>query len=261
MPLLQKIVDDRSYTLKSDADAAAQAAAKSAEEAAKAEQAYREASREAAEASPALAAAARAKVEAAKAAFDSAAVKAAQDAIAAAKAVKNARASTPLAVGEPLSNLDEYPVAVYQFAVELSKSPGVYVALFQSVSGIEVSREVEGLTEGGKNEATHEFPGHISYGHITLETGLTSSSFFYDWMMAGQYHGIVRKFTFDLIQRRHNPAYASSSDPLFSEVKRWTFHNAFPVKWKISDLSIDDSERIVIESLELSFDFFELTFK
>jgi hypothetical protein len=29
------------------------------------------------------------------------------------------------------------------------------------------------------------------------------------------------------------------------------------VKWKISDLSVDDSQKIAIESLELSFDYFE----
>lgn len=160
----------------------------------------------------------------------------------------------------PLKDIEEYPIPVYQFAIEIDDPNGnaVIVALFQSVTGMSVKREVEGLTEGGVNNFAYEFPGHISYEHITLEAGLTSSDFFWEWMVEGQFEGRAQAKNFVLVQRRHNPDFASPGDDIFKEIKRWEFTNAFPVSWKISDLSLDDSQKIVIESLELSFDFFEL---
>ena len=152
---------------------------------------------------------------------------------------------------KPLSDLKEYPIPGYQFSVEFGADT---VALFQSVRGISVSRAVEPLTVGGENNFAREFPGRVSYGHITLESGLTSSVFFWDWMMDGQLDGFAASRDFTLVQRRPNPAGGS---PIFSEVHRWNFKNAFPVSWKISDLGIDDSQKIVMETLELSFDYFE----
>jgi len=160
----------------------------------------------------------------------------------------------------PLKDIEEYPVPAYQFAIEIDDPSGnaVTVALFQSVTGMSVKRAVDPLTEGGVNNFAYEFPGHVSYEHITLGAGLTSSDFFWEWMMDGQYDGRAQAKNFVLVQRRPNPDYASPSDDIFKEIKRWNFFNAFPAGWKISDLSLDDSQKIVIESLELSFDYFEL---
>jgi phage tail-like protein len=161
---------------------------------------------------------------------------------------------------QPLKDIEEYPIPVYQFAIEIKGSgdTAVIVALFQGVTGISVKREAIGLTEGGLNNYTYEFPGHVSYEHITFDAGLTSSSFFWDWMMEGQFDGRARAMDFTLVQRRPNPDYSGAAgEPIFKEIKRWDFTNAYPVNWKLSDLSLDDSEKIVIESLELSFDYFE----
>jgi phage tail-like protein len=155
-------------------------------------------------------------------------------------------------VGKPLTNLEEYPIPTYQFSIKFG---GDTVALFQSVKGLSVTREVEPLKVGGENNFGREFPGHISFGHVTFEVGLTSSNYFWDWMVAGQLDGYANSRDFTLIQRRPNPAGGS---PLFEEVRKWNFDNAFPVSWKLSDLVLDDSQKIVIESLELSFDFFEV---
>jgi phage tail-like protein len=118
-----------------------------------------------------------------------------------------------------------------------------------------VTRSVEPLTEGGRNYHTLEFPGQVSYAHITFESGMTSNIFFWNWMMEGQYHGSTTPLNFSLKQYRHNP---DSDSPAFVEVKNWDFLNAFPVKWKVSDLDIENSKKIVIETLEISYDFFML---
>jgi phage tail-like protein len=163
-------------------------------------------------------------------------------------------ASKPEAL-KPLSDFEEIPLPVYNFSVEVGD---VTVALFQSCSGISVKRDVEQITEGGLNDHIHELPGQLSYGHVTLETGLTSSQFFWKWMMSGtgKHEGWVKKLDFTLVQRRPNPD--KESKVIFQEIKKWNFFNAFPINWKISDLSVTDSDKIVLETLELAFDYFEL---
>ena len=157
---------------------------------------------------------------------------------------------TPL----PLNDIGEFPIPIYQFSIEMA---GKTVALFQGVSGMEVKRKVDPLEVGGQNDYGLEFAGQISFSHITFEVGMTSSDFFWKWMMGGTIQGFGLSKDFTLIQRRPNPDL--SSDPtIFPVVKRWEFKNAFPVGWRLSDLSLDDSSKIAVESLELSFDYFEL---
>jgi phage tail-like protein len=153
---------------------------------------------------------------------------------------------------KPLTDFNEIPVPIYQFSIEID---GDVIALFQSMNGMSVSREVEPLNEGGVNHYGYEFPGQVSYAHVTFETGLSSSDFFWKWMMAGHLDGRAQSMDFFLVQRRSAP---SGTSPIYEEVKRWNFHNAYPVNWSISDLNVDGTENIVIETLELSFDYFEL---
>jgi len=161
--------------------------------------------------------------------------------------VKATPKNPTVSIPAPLSVYTQYPLTNYRFSVEID---GVIVALFQKISGITVSRGIQALTQGGFNEYTYEFPSNFSYDHITLQAGLSSSDFFYQWMMAGKESGgYAESKDVTLEQRFLDPAV----DPL-----RWTFDGAFPTKWKISNLSVDDSKSIVIESLELSFNFFEL---
>jgi phage tail-like protein len=155
---------------------------------------------------------------------------------------------------QPLTESKEFPIPVYQFSLEIG---GEVVALFQSFNGMSVSREVEPYNEGGQNDYGLEFPGQVSYAHVTLETGLSSSDFFWKWMMHGRQEGCARAMNFFLVQRRPFPGRSSDAMPVYEEVKRWSFHNAFPVSWSISDLNVDETESIVIETLELSFDYFE----
>jgi len=170
------------------------------------------------------------------------------------------KTSTPEAMASPNFapinlKVDEIPIPIYQFVVEIDD---VTVALFQNVSGMSFSREVEPLTVGGENDFGREFPGHVSYGHITFEVGLSSSDFFWKWMKAGDLGGYAVAKNFTLVQRRPNPDGASAPEDIFQVIKSWDFYNAFPVSWKISNLGIDNSQNIVIETLELSFDYFNM---
>lgn len=151
---------------------------------------------------------------------------------------------------KPLKDYEEVPIPAFLFFVEVDTVP---VAFFQSCTGLEVTREVMQHIEGGVNNYVHQLPGQISFGRVTLSTGFTSSDFFWKWMMDGQADGWAQRKDFFLVQRR----LAAKGDKPYEEVKRWNFHNAFPSKWKISDLSVTDSQKMIIETLELCFDYFE----
>ena len=159
--------------------------------------------------------------------------------------------ATPKALDDfsptPLTDINKYPIANYQFTIEIDKCD---VAFFQKVSGMTAKRECDPLTEGGLNEYTYEFPGVFSYNHITFEVGLTSSDFFYKWMMFGKEQGFALGKDFVLKQRY--------PDKPADEPKSWKFDGAFPVKWQISGLEVGNSKTIVVEKLELSFNFFTL---
>jgi phage tail-like protein len=148
---------------------------------------------------------------------------------------------------KPLTDFEEIPIPAYQFSIEFGTDT---MALFQTISELEVKRDTETVIEGGLNAYAYEFPGHISYAHITLETGLTSSDFFWKWMMDGQLGGWAKAMNFTLVQRRPAPNE-------YKIVRKWNFYNAYPVKWKIADLTVE-SQKIAIEKLELTFDYFEM---
>jgi phage tail-like protein len=145
----------------------------------------------------------------------------------------------------PLTDIKDIPLTNYRFVIMIGSDQ---VALFQKVSSIAVERKTEEIVEGGYHDHTFEFPKHFSYSHIKFEVGLASSSFFYEWIMQGVDHGYAVGKDFDLIQQNLDESVA----------KTWNFFGAFPTKWQISDLSITNSKAIVVEKLELSFNYFQL---
>ena len=161
----------------------------------------------------------------------------------------------PAAITPPIATEDsgtgyyttDIPIPSFQFSMNIGDSA---VALFQSVSGFSVTRDVEAIREGGLNNYSIELPGGLSYGHITMKNGLTDPEFFLAWMQEGQYLGYVNNSTsVTLTQRR-------TTDKGTEDYLSWEFTNAFPVSWSISELSVDNSQSIVIETLEISFDYF-----
>jgi phage tail-like protein len=146
---------------------------------------------------------------------------------------------------------EDFPIPSRRIILELGGKP---VGLFESISGMSVKRDTVSFTEGGQNEMGVELPGPISYGHVKLKAGLTSTDFFFNWMVEGQYAGYANNQSkMELKLNRHTPDGASE------EYLTWAFINPFPVAWSISDLSVTDSKSIVIETLEISFDYFHPT--
>ena len=156
---------------------------------------------------------------------------------------------------EEASGMRLDPIPAYLFFIELS---GVIVSLFTDCEGLGLSRSVKEIKEGGVNNFTHKLPGPMEYKNITLKRGLTLSRALWDWMEQGRYDCQVRWLNFSIIQGApgHNLATAMGADADawgqgFGKVKHWDVVDAYPVKWKMDDLSTS-SKKTVIETLEIA---------
>jgi phage tail-like protein len=153
---------------------------------------------------------------------------------------------------EKLVPYGDIPYSTYLCAVMIENK---IVGLFQSISDITIERNVDQHSQGGENECSLELPGGISYGHVTLNSGFSTSDLFIKWILAGSYdaHPIYKNFEV----RIGRPSQVKTGVEMTRVLK---FTRAFPVKWKISDLSVDETEKIVIETVELSFKEFEVDY-
>jgi phage tail-like protein len=143
---------------------------------------------------------------------------------------------------------EDVPFPAYLCSVMIDNK---IVGLFQKFSDIEVKRDLEAFSQGGENDHTQELAKGLSYAHVTLRTGYSTSKLLMDWMFAGQYDARPIIKNIDVVQGRPNP---ETGKPDMG--RKWTFHNAFPVKWKLQDFDVDDTEKFLIETIEFTFEYF-----
>jgi len=131
----------------------------------------------------------------------------------------------------------------YRFMVEIEQ---MLVAGFSEVSGLTVETEFEEYREGGVNDFVHKVVKGTKHVPIVLKRGLTSSNELWDWyrdVVAGR---IVRRSGAIIL-----------FDDQFEEYRRWTFNDAYPVKWIGPELNASVSE-VAIEQIELVHNGFKL---
>jgi len=131
---------------------------------------------------------------------------------------------------------DPYPN--FNFAVEIS---GLIVAAFNEASGLQAEIEVTEYREGGVNEYMHKRAGPARYpSNLILKKGIGDSAELWSW-----YCNVLQ----GTIQRKSLAVVLMDSTG--AEQRRWTFQNAYPVKWAGPDFKAQSSE-VAIESLELA---------
>ena len=81
------------------------------------------------------------------------------------------------------------PVPSYAFHVQIQ---GIVEASFIQCSGLSVTREVVTLREGGYNDGVHYLPGQLSFGKVSLQSGIAYSDALWKWFNTGHEHGGVR---------------------------------------------------------------------
>jgi len=130
------------------------------------------------------------------------------------------------------------PCPSFNFSVEIS---GIIMASFSEASGLQAEIEVQEYREGGVNGYVHKCAGPAKYpSNLILKKGITDSTDLWSW-----YCQVLQGH----IQRQSLAVVLM--DAAGSEQRRWTFQNAYPVKWAGPDLKAAGSE-MAIESMELA---------
>ena len=141
-----------------------------------------------------------------------------------------------------------YPPRSFHFLVSfLDVGDSVKDVGFQSVSGLNVSMDLETYREGGENRFVHQLPVKSNYSDLTLKRGIVLDSGLIKWCTDTFESMIIRPT--DMVVSVLNDDH----EPLLS----WNIKHAWPKKWTVSDLNAESSE-LVIESMELTYHYFTL---
>lgn len=135
-----------------------------------------------------------------------------------------------------------YPYTSFRFRIEIE---GITVAQVSEVTGLQLETETESYEEGGVNNYVHQLPKRTKYQHITLKRGITDLDDLWKWykvVVSGEF--LPKKFP------RKSVAIILM-DVTGEEKWRWTFKEAYPVKWTGPDLKAD-SNTVAFETIELA---------
>ncbi|GGJ33457.1 phage tail protein [Deinococcus roseus] len=139
----------------------------------------------------------------------------------------------------------------FNFRVEIrlpDSSNPLCEAAFSECDGLEVTREVKSIREGGNNSTHLRLPGGVSYGQLTLKRGMTKGFDLWKW--------------FD--QSVSSPSLRASIDVVMlsasrEEVARFTLSRAVPVKLKAPALNAREGI-MAIEELGVLFERLEVRY-
>jgi phage tail-like protein len=141
-----------------------------------------------------------------------------------------------------------YPPVGFHFRVEFDlPDAGNDDIRFREVSGLSMELGEETYNEGGENRFSHKLPGRASYPALVLKRGLLIGSAVRVWCQAAIEQLDIQPVMVwvTLLNDAHEP------------LQTYTFVNAWPKKWSISDFNAE-SGAIVVEALELSYQYFKI---
>jgi phage tail-like protein len=139
-----------------------------------------------------------------------------------------------------------YPPVSFYFTVALLDPPVRGETSFLEVTGLAAEREVLEIKEGGENRFAHRVPQAAKYGNLVLKRGvLLPTSGFGEW-----FTGIIES-NFDA-PIKPRTVLVSLLNAAGKPLMTWSFINAWPLKWSVSDLGADKNE-LAIESIELVY--------
>jgi len=143
------------------------------------------------------------------------------------------------------STLDQLQPSFY-FGVSIM--PLALDAAFQEISGLSKQMSVEEVNSGGENRFSYRLPGRVKYENLVLKRGVALSgaplSLWCASLLDADFSEPVspKDVLVTLYNANHLPTMA------------WTFVNAYPVKWSMSDLKSQENT-LLIESIELAYQY------
>lgn len=125
---------------------------------------------------------------------------------------------------------------------------------FQKCSELSVEAANILYFEGG-SLIPNKSPGRLTFSDVTLERGATEDHDLFDWFqdvaIASSGQGLVDPF-----YKRSGDIIQNDRDD--TELRRWNLVRAWPVKFVAGEWD-NDADEVVIESVTLTYDWFELS--
>lgn len=152
------------------------------------------------------------------------------------RADSNTEANVPAQRNDPYRN--------FNFLVEID---GITQAGFSQVLMPDAYFDVVEYREGGDPVSTvRKLPGRVHYGNLVLKWGTTNSRELFDWWKSIRDGNADRRsISVVLLNERRE------------EVKRWNFVQAWPARYKPTDLEAKGHE-VAIETLEIAHEGMDL---
>lgn len=114
------------------------------------------------------------------------------------------------------------------------------IGYFNACSGLELEVDVYQYSEGGNNEQVHYLPGPLKYPYLTLSAGLCEDKAMMTWF----------EKTWSAAPERVE-IMVTLKVPGSQKVRRWSFADAFPVKWVGPNVDSSSNE-LATESLTIA---------
>jgi phage tail-like protein len=139
----------------------------------------------------------------------------------------------------------------FYFSVRLGAKSSPADAAFQEVSGLSKEMGLEEVISGGENRFKFRLPAHTSYPNLVLKRGVAQAeSGLVEWCQATLDSGLGKPI-------KSQNLSVSLLDEEGQTCTSWTFVEAYPVKWQMSDLKSQESA-ILVETMEFAYRYFEI---
>src|SRR5579864_5760634 len=97
-----------------------------------------------------------------------------------------------------------------------------FMGIFKQCSGLEVHFDVYEYPEGGNNDFVHRLPGRMHYPNLVLSWGIVNDESLLKWFFKTHEQAELQEITLTLATRKGD---------VESDVRKFTFADAFPVRW------------------------------
>lgn len=142
--------------------------------------------------------------------------------------------------------MSEFPSVFFYFQLTLRGISTNEKIVFKELSGISMEMETNEFSE---NSFKHRFPTSVKFSNLVLKRGMASKdSEIVTWCLKA-FNATLE----EAIEPKN--IIVNLLDEAEHTLKTWSFMNAWPIKWEISDLNSDN--KIMIESLEFAYSSFQ----
>jgi len=134
---------------------------------------------------------------------------------------------------------DHHSIAIFKVEIDSIDS-----ASFRKCSGLKTESEVFEYQEGGDNETVRKLIGPTKASNLVLTKGFVLDPALFKWRDEIASSGAKK------IARRNGSIVALAADGT-TEVARWNFQKAWPVRWEMSEFD-SSTGQAACETLELA---------